>query len=90
MVGNKTVPVLVQAKMVFTFPTVDMREVIACAVLASLSGFPCWEMINAILSHISRYTSSWPFAGGIDGEDSGLPHLILAFPALVREVPTEA
>ncbi|KAL6475706.1 hypothetical protein MHYP_G00167460 [Metynnis hypsauchen] len=47
LASKETVSVLVQAKMDLTFPTVDMGEVTACAVLASLSGFPCWEMINA-------------------------------------------
>ena len=64
VVCKKTVSVLVQAKMDFTFPTVHMGEVIACAVLASLPGFPCWEVISAILSDIRGHTSVWPFAGG--------------------------
>ena len=49
----KTVSLLVQAKMDFAFLTVDTGEAgFVSAVFASLSGFPCWEMIKAILSHI--------------------------------------
>lgn len=63
VVGTTTVSVLVKAKMHLTLLTVNMWEVIASAVLASLSGFLCWKMINAIPSHIKRHTAAWPFTG---------------------------
>lgn len=57
----KTVSLLVQAKMDFAFLTVDTGEAgFVSAVFASLSGFPCWEMIKAILSHIRGHASSFP------------------------------
>jgi len=56
VVGLKTVSVLFQAKMDITFHAIDMGEMIACTVFASLPGFPCWKIIDAILSHIRGHT----------------------------------
>lgn len=62
MVGLKTVSVLVQTKMHSAFLTVHMGKV-AYTVLASLSGFPCWEMMKAILSHIRGQLRGFPLPG---------------------------
>lgn len=59
MIGLETVSVLVQTKMHSAFLTEHMGKV-AHTVLASLSGFPCWEMIEAILSHIRGQLSGFP------------------------------
>lgn len=62
MVGLKTVSVLVQTKMHSAFLTVHMGKV-AYAVLASLSGCPCWEMMKAIFSHIKGQLRGFPLPG---------------------------
>lgn len=58
----ETVPVLVETQMNSTLGTEDVAEV-THAVFASLSGFPCGEMMETIFPDIRRHSGGFPLAG---------------------------